>query len=373
MLEVGQAALEGAHVFLGEILLVRAAVHLEGANGGDDHRHLGIQAAKPALDVEELLGAEVRAEAGLGDDDIAQRQCGARGKNGVAAVGDVAEGSGMHERGSALERLHEVGTDGVLEQERHGARCLELARAHRMTRRPRGAADNDVAAAALEIGRAGGERKDGHDFAGRHDDEPLLTRDAVHRAAESDDDLAQGAVVHVDGARPRDAARVDAERVALLQVVVEHRAQQRMGAADGVEVAGEMQVDVVHRQHLRVPAAGGTALDAEHRAERRLANGEHGIGANATQRLREAHRRGGLAFAGGRRVDGGDEHEAPLGRALGHFEGDLRLVLAVEVEVVTGQADFCRDVDDGAQRRALGDFDVGGDDDMRIVGHNWRR
>ena len=84
--------------------------------------------------------------------------------------------------------------------------------------------------------------------------------------------LAQRAIVHVDRARPRDAARIDAERVALLQVVVEHRGEQRVRAGDRVEVAGEVEVDVLHRQDLRVAAAGGAALHAEHRTEARLAD-----------------------------------------------------------------------------------------------------
>ena len=49
-----------------------AAVHLERAHGRDDHRRAGVEAGLAALDVEELLGAEVGAEAGLGDDVVAE-------------------------------------------------------------------------------------------------------------------------------------------------------------------------------------------------------------------------------------------------------------------------------------------------------------
>ena len=84
--------------------------------------------------------------------------------------------------------------------------------------------------------------------------------------------IAQRAIVHVDRARPRDAARIDAERVALVQVIVEHRREQRVRARDRVEVAGEMEIDVLHRNDLRVAAARRAALHAEHRAEARLAD-----------------------------------------------------------------------------------------------------
>jgi len=65
------------------------------------------------------------------------------------------------------------------------------------------------------------------------DDEPLLARRTAVHPAQSDDDVAQRAVVNVDRARPADTADVDAERVAVMQVRVEHRRQQIVRAGDG--------------------------------------------------------------------------------------------------------------------------------------------
>ena len=59
-------------------------------------------------------------------------------------------------------------------------------------------------------------------------------------------------------------------------VRVEHRGEQVVRGADRVDVAGEVEVHVLHRHDLRVAAAGRAALDPEHRAERRLAQAEHG-------------------------------------------------------------------------------------------------
>ena len=94
-------------------------------------------------------------------------------------------------------------------------------------------------------------------------------------AAQAEHDVAERAVVHVEHALPHDAAGVEAQRVALKDVVVEHRGQQVVRGRDRVEVAGEVEVDVLHRHHLRMPAAGGAALHAEARAERRLAERDH--------------------------------------------------------------------------------------------------
>ena len=85
-------------------------------------------------------------------------------------------------------------------------------------------------------------------------------------AAEADDDVAQRPVVDVEHAAPGDVVQVEAELVALVQVVVDHRRQQVVRRGDGVEVAGEVQVEQLHRDHLAVAAAGRAALDAEGRA-----------------------------------------------------------------------------------------------------------
>jgi hypothetical protein len=98
-------------------------------------------------------------------------------------------------------------------------------------------------------------------------------------------------------------------------VVVHHRREQVVGRGDGVEVAGEVEVDVLHRHHLRVAAAGRAALDAEARAQRRLAQADGGALPDRVQRVAEADGGGGLALAGRRGTDAGDEHQLAGGRS----------------------------------------------------------
>ncbi len=106
---------------VGKAVLERAvAVVLERPHGRDDNGGLGLEAADAALDVEELLGAQVGAEAGLGDDVVGQLEGHLGGEEGVAAVGDVGEGAAVDEGGRVLERLHDVRLDGVAEEDDHG-------------------------------------------------------------------------------------------------------------------------------------------------------------------------------------------------------------------------------------------------------------
>ena len=105
----------------------------------------------------------------------------------------------------------------------------------------------------------------------------------------SDDrDIAQCAVVHVHHPLPGDAPHVEAELIAVMDVVVDQRREQIVGERDRIEVAGEVQVDVFHRHHLGVTAAGGAALHAEHRPEARLTQADHRLPADAVQRIAQA-------------------------------------------------------------------------------------
>ena len=173
--------------------------------------------------------------------------------------------------------------------------------------------------------------------------------------------MTQRAVVHVDGAGPRDSAGVEAERVAVVQVGIEHRRQKVVRARNGVEVAREVEVDVLHGDDLRVAAARRAAFHPEHGSERRLADAERGVLADLAERLRHADRDRRLALARRRRIDSGHQHQAASRLATRQrAKPHLRLVLAVQLDLVVVESQFRCDVRYRAQPRRLGDGDVGG-------------
>ena len=176
---------------------------------------------------------------------------------------------------------------------------------------------DDRAAALLQVLEVACQAEDRHHLRGDGDVEARFARDAVDLAAEADDRVAQGPVVHVEDAPERDVALIDAERVAVVEVVVDHRRQQVVGRRDRGEVAREVEVDVLHRHDLREPAAGGAPLHAEAGPQGRLAQRDDGPLAEAVERLAEADGRGGLALARRRRRDRRDEHQRRLGTSLG--------------------------------------------------------
>ena len=103
-----------------------AAVVLQRLHRRDEDDRARREVADAADDVHELLHAHVGAEAGLGDDDVAELQRDAVGDERVVAVRDVRERPAVHERGLALERLHEVRLDRLLQEDGHRARRLQL-------------------------------------------------------------------------------------------------------------------------------------------------------------------------------------------------------------------------------------------------------
>ena len=271
-LQVGDSLFQRGQILLRELLQLGPAVILERADRRDQHDEARPQAGLPAFDVDELFRAQVRAESGFGDDVVRELQRRLGRDHRVAPVRDIGERAAVNEGGVVLEGLHEIRLQRVLQQDRHRTVRLEVARMHGLL--VARVADDDLAEPRLEIGERLRKAEDRHDFGGDDDVEAVLPRKAVARAAQRDGDVSQRAVVHVHDALPRNASHVDAQRVAVVDVIVEERGEEVVGHADRVEIAGEMQVDVFHRHHLRKAAARGAALHAEDRTERGLAQAD---------------------------------------------------------------------------------------------------
>ncbi len=187
-LQVDQPLLQGLDILLRQIRDRDATVILERPHGRHDHRRRRLQSGFAALDVNELLGAEVGTEARLRHHVVRELQRGFRRHHRVTPVGDVGERAAMNEGGIVLERLYEVRRQRLLQQHRHRAMRLQIPGENRLL--VRGVAHHDLAEALLQIEEAVRQAEDRHDFGSHHDVETVLARIAVRRAAEPDDDVA---------------------------------------------------------------------------------------------------------------------------------------------------------------------------------------
>ncbi len=333
--------LDGLGIGRGEGVEGEAAVHLEGADRGDDHDGRGVQVGRSALDVEELLGPEVEGEAGLGHGVVAEGQGHPGREHRVAAVGDVGERPAVDERGRPFLRLDEVGQQGLLEDRREGAGDLHLA-------------GQDGAAV---VGR--NRRGCGRAWLGGRSGESARQRIAMTSlAAVMSKPDSRGIPPWPGPPRPMtilrrarsfmSSARFQKTRpgssvgVAEVEPVVDRGGQQVMSGGDRVEVAGELEVDLVRRGEPASPAAGRPSFAAEDRPHRRLPQGEHG---GFLPILRSPCARpievvvfpspAGVGVIAETRISLPGELSAHAFKGL---EADLRLVPAVGLDVVGGDA-----------------------------------
>ena len=276
---------------------------------------------------------------------------------------DIRERAAVDDRRSSLQRLHKVRLQCVLEECRHRALSLEVAGGHRLLVLDFaiGVADDDLRESLLQVADARREAEDRHDLGGHCDVVPVLARNAVHFSAETVDDGAELAVVHVDAALPGDLPRINIQLISLLDVVVDHRCQQVVGRSDRVHIACKMKINILHRHDLRVAAACGAALDAEDRSERRLTERDADLLAELSHAVRKADGRRRLAFTGRGRRDRRHEHQLSLVVGRRRFPGnrvDLSLVLAIELKRLIRNSRLLRDLRDRTHIRLLCDFDV---------------
>ena len=175
--------------------------------------------------------------------------------------------------------------------------------------------------------------------------------------------MAERAIADVEDARPQDPVRVDAERVLVMEAVIDERGAQVVRRPDRVDVAGQVEVEILHRDDLAVATTGRSALDPEDRPERRLADIDRRPAADPVETLSEPDRGGRLSLAERCRRDG-RHHDVLATRALGlqprdGLERHLRLRRPVQLELVRADAQLGGDVDDRPRRDGAGDIEVG--------------
>ena len=259
----------------------------------------------------------------------------------------LPNGPDVHEHRSVLQRLEQVRLQRLPHDHGHRARRLELLGGHRLAGLR--VADDDPAQPGPHVLQRPRQREDRHRLGRGGDVETRLPRDPVPGGAKADHDVAQRPVVDVEHPLPGDLVQVDAELVAHVQVVVQHRGELVVRRGDRVHVAGQVQVQQLERHRLAVAAAGRAALDAERRAHRRLADRDRGPPADVPERLAEADRGGGLALAERGRRDRGDDDVLGRGLVGELFDGlevDLGDVLAVQFGQPRGDADVLSDLRD---------------------------
>ena len=339
--------------------LGHAAVIFERAHRRDQHNRRRRKPRAAAFDIHKLFSSEVRTEAGLCNHIIGQLERELCRAHGVAAVRDICERAAMHKRRSIFKRLNKVRLERVFKKRGHRAVRLQIAGIDRLL--VEGVGHKDVAKTFFQIGQVSGETEDCHYLGRDRNHKAILARHAIDAAAKSYDNIAQRAVVHIHTALDQDPALVDPKCVALLEMIVQQGAEQVVGGGDRMHIASKMKIDVLHRDHLRIAAAGCAALDAEHRAERRLAQRNDSVFADLLHRLSKSNGRCRFAFAGRGGIDGCNKHKLavrPLGKPRKDGFRKLGFKAAIRLQFLRQNAETAGDLSNRQHRGCLCDFNV---------------
>ena len=169
------------------------------------------------------------------------------------------------------------------------------------------------------------------------------------------------AIVHIDATLYSNGFGVDFERVALIDMIIEHGAKQIVRRAYSVEIARKMKVNIFHRNDLRVAAARCSALNPEYGPQRRLAKSDYRLFAHRIKCVCQAYGRSSLTLARRGRIDSRNEDEFSVftGFVFQKRRIDFSLIFAVGFEIIFGNTDFFGNLGYRLHFIRLSDFYVG--------------
>ena len=144
---------------------------------------------------------------------------------------------------------------------------------------------DNLAQALLKVVQAISQAQNSHNLGGYGNIKAILTGHAMRLATQANYDITQLAVVHIYNALPHNAARVNIQSIALLDMVVQHSTQQHMSTGNSVEVTRKVQVDVLHGHNLGITAASCATLNAHAGAQGGLAQSHDNLFADFVQAL----------------------------------------------------------------------------------------
>ena len=287
-----------------------AAVHLQSTDGGNQNGNVGGQAGQTALDVPELLEADVGSEAGLGHVVVKQLQSQTVADNGGLADSDVGKRTGVDQHGLMLHGVAHGGVDGVTHPGGHGAGHFQILGGDGLA--AAAVSHNNLADAVTEILQVTGNSQNSHQLGANGDAELGLHQVAVLGAADADDDVPQAlsaevhdpAHFHTLGVNIQTLQAALGQLLVVVVTLVLHTGvqgyhSQVMCIDNIVDITGQAQRELGHGDEQSVAAAGSSALHVHGGAAGGLTQAAAYILAQLAQTFNQAQGNGGLAFAQG--------------------------------------------------------------------------
>jgi len=250
-----------------------AAVHLESANGRREHGHMRLQTTVAALDIPELLKADIRRKPTLGDMIIEHLEADPVGNDGRLADGDVGKGSGVNHAGLILGGTHEGRIDGIAHPGGHGISHFQIAGCHGIAAPVK--SYGDVVQAFLQVRQVSHDRQNRHQFGADGNPEFGLHHVSVHAAAHADDNVAQRLGTEIHDPAHFDPGGIDLQTthpgeplqllVGVVPLVLHPGRKSHHGQIvrihDIVDITGQPHGKFGHGDEQRIAPAGGSSFD----------------------------------------------------------------------------------------------------------------
>ena len=204
--------------------------------------------------------------------------------------------------------------------------------------------NDDFAQAFFQIAKTGCQAKNCHNFGSNGNVKAVLTRYAMSFATQTNNDVTEFTVVHINNAFPNDTARVNIESIALLHMVVYHCRKEHMSRSNSVEVTGEVQVNIFHRNYLGVTATSSATLYAHARTEGRFTQCYDNAFVDFSQALCQADSSGRFTFASRSRGDCSYKNQFTRFfsfHSTNQVHRQFRFIAAIHFNVFFGNAKFC--------------------------------
>ena len=309
--QVTQSFLQSFWVRLFDFFHGHTAVHLQTLSCGNENGECRLQSALAALNIIEFLRSKVCTESGFGDDIVAIGKSKSCGKHTIASVGNVSKRTSVNQCGRILCGLHQVGVQRILQQHADGSGHTHVLHTERLA--VNGCSQQDVFNAAAKVVSISGQTQNGHYLTGRSDVESAFHHHTVGLGAQSGNNLAKVAVIHVEYSLPQHFLQGKTFFTMLIDIVVHHGGNHVVRTGDGVEVACEVEVNLVHGQYLGISAACGSTLHSEAGTQRGFAQRHNGFLANAVHTQCQTYTDGSLANSGFCGGDGGYKNQLVTG------------------------------------------------------------
>ena len=330
------------HVGSSQFRFRNTTMHLESTNSCNQYNSVRFQACITAFNIKEFFCTKVSTKTCFSNGVVCQFHSSFSCHYTVAAVSNVCKGTTVDNCRNIFQSLNEVRFNSIFQESCHCSVRIDLTSSNCFACIV--ISNDNLAKAFFQIAKTGCQAEDCHNFGSNSNVEAILARYTVSFATQTNNDVTEFAVVHINNTFPNDTARVNIQSVALLHVVIYHCGKKHVSRSNSMEVTGKVQVNIFHRNYLGVTAASSATFNAHTRTKGRFTQCYNNVLVNFSQTLCQANSSSGFAFACRSRSDCSNKNQFTRFfsfHSANQIHGQFRFIATIHFNVFFGDTKFC--------------------------------